>query len=79
LYGQSKQRVIQCHIDHPDWTANEIARHLSMSPATVRGIVNKLHVHLTTEWERREKEPRIKWDRRYRIPYAGKPSGGEQW
>jgi hypothetical protein len=77
MYGDVKQKVVQAHIDHPEWTAGDIALNTRIHPATVRKIVNLTGIRPRSEAAKRLSESIGRRDPNYRIPYAGSPKHDE--
>lgn len=80
-YGEITTRVINAHVAHPDYTANDLAFHLRMKHGTVRGIAARARLTLPSENLKQfllkaaaERKPHK------RVPYAGKsPNDGREW
>lgn len=72
--------VIAFHMDNPDASASQVAKALGMNPSHVRNVASQKHLVFRSAWTAppnpRENRPTVL---KRRIPYAGKPSGGDQW
>lgn len=75
-YGAVTVSIVNAHLEHPEWTAMDIAEFLALNPNTVRSLAGRAQINLPTEAFRR------KWARKERVsgyvrpykkpPYAGK-------
>lgn len=72
MWGDTKRMVIQTAIDHPDFTAAEIAALAGIHPGSVRKVIVRAGLTLPSavEKRRRMKVVSVGFVKR---PYAGKP------